>query len=291
MTIEVVEAIQSLRNGFFDVFFNFISFLGEEYVYIVLLSIIYYAYDKKLGEFLGLVIFFTGMFNAVIKGLVSAPRPFQEYPDRITNLRPDTSTGYSFPSGHTQMFSSFTFGVAFSLKAIKLVYVATILSVLMAISRMYLGVHYLEDVTVGLLLGAGAAYGFAMFFKKYKDNDQVLFKTYVILLIVFLPFVFILNYSDLYKTYGLMIGFTFGMLIEKKYIQFPMDVVLWKKGLRVLGALVIMILIMVGLDVVFETIASEGSILLHLLDLLRYGLVAFVGLGLYPLLFKPLHLN
>ena len=51
MTIEVVEFFQSFRNGFFDFFFSFISFLGEEYIYILILAIIYYAYNKKLGEF------------------------------------------------------------------------------------------------------------------------------------------------------------------------------------------------------------------------------------------------
>ncbi|QMS84508.1 phosphatase PAP2 family protein [Candidatus Xianfuyuplasma coldseepsis] len=291
MTIEVVEALQSLQNGFFDVFFNFISFLGEEYVYIVLLSIIYFAYDKKMGEFMGLVLFFTGMFNATIKGIVSAPRPFQEYPDRITNLRPETSGGYSFPSGHTQMFTSFSFAYGFYQKQIKIVYVATIFSVLMALSRMYLGVHYLEDVTVSLLLGILTAYLFAQFFVKIQDNDKALLQVYIGILLAFLPFLFILDYVDLYKTYGLMLGFTGGMVIEKKYIQFTMDTLLWKKGLRVLGGLIIMIAIMAGLDIIFEAIAKEGSTLLHLLDMIRYGLVAFVGLGVYPLLFKPLHIH
>ena len=50
MTIEVVEFFQSLQNGFFDFFFNAISFLGEEYVYIVIVGTIYYAYDKKLQD-------------------------------------------------------------------------------------------------------------------------------------------------------------------------------------------------------------------------------------------------
>lgn len=291
MTIEVVEALQSLQNGFFDVFFNFISFLGEEYVYIVLLSIIYFAVDKKMGEFMGLVLFFTGMFNAVIKGLVSAPRPFQEYPDRITNLRPETSGGYSFPSGHTQMFTSFSFAYGFYQKQVKIINLATVFSVLMALSRMYLGVHYLEDVTVSIVLGVFTAYLFAMFFEKIKDNDAALMKIYVVILIAFLPFLILLDYVDLYKTYGLMLGFTAGMFIEKRYIQFTINTVLWKRGLRVLGGLIIMIAIMAGLDIVFEAIASEGSTLLHLLDMLRYGLVAFIGLGVYPFSFKVLHLE
>jgi len=286
MTIEVVEFIQSLRTGFGDVFFNFISFLGEEYVYIVILSIIYFAYDKKLGEFVGFTMFVTGILNAVIKGLVVAERPFQKYPDRITNLRPETSGGYSFPSGHTQMFTSFTFALGFATKSKKILYGAVVLSILMAISRMYLGVHFLEDVTVGLVLGIAVAYLGYKFFYKIKDDDALLMKVYIIILVVFLPFVIILNYEDLFKTYGLMVGFTFGMMIEKKHIQFTMDVSVVKKGIRVVIGLIIMVAIMVGLGSIFDMFAKEGTTLLNVLDFIRYGLIAFVGLGLYPFLFK-----
>ena len=289
MTIQVVEWIQSFQNGFFDVFFNFISFLGEEYVYIVIMSVLYFAVDKKLGEFSGLLLFFTGMLNAAIKGLVSAERPFQKYPDRVTNLRPETSGGYSFPSGHTQMFTAFGFGIAFYTKKNVILIVAIVLSILMAISRMYLGVHFLEDVTVSLVLGVLSAWLLLRLFDWIGDNDTKLFQSYVIILLVFLPFLIALNYEDLFKTYGLMIGFTAGMYIEKTKTKFSMDVVWWKKGIRVIGGLVIMIALMVGLDILFGAIAEEGTTLLNILDGIRYGSISFVGLGLYPLLFKRFH--
>lgn len=290
MTIEVVEWIQSFQNGLFDIFFNFISFLGEEYVYIVILSVIYFSYDKKLGEFSGFTLFVAGALNSTLKALVSAQRPFQKYPDRVTNLRPETSGGYSFPSGHTQMFSSFVFGIGFYKKQKKLLMGALILGILMGISRMYLGVHFLEDVLVSLLLGIITAYGLSLLFERYKDNDTMLMKFYVITLVLFLPFVIALNYEDLYKTYGLMIGFTAGMHIEKTYIRFTMDVVWWKKVVRVLGGLVIMVAIMVGVDLIFEAISNEGSTLRHILDALRYGLITFVGLGVYPFTFKKFNI-
>ena len=37
-TIEVVEWLQSFQNGFLDFFFNMISFLGEEYIFIALME-------------------------------------------------------------------------------------------------------------------------------------------------------------------------------------------------------------------------------------------------------------
>lgn len=289
MTIEVVEWIQSYQNGVFDAFFNFISFLGEEYVYIVVLSILYFAYDKKMGEFSGFTLFIAGALNSTLKGLFSAQRPFQKYPDRVTNLRPETSGGYSFPSGHTQMFSTFVFGLGFYKKHKRIIIGALILGILMGISRMYLGVHFLEDVLVSLILGIGTAYGLMVLFDTYKDNDKVLMKIYLITLVVFLPFVIALNYEDLFKTYGLMVGFTAGMHIEKTYINFQMDVSLGKKVLRVIGGLIIMITIMIGVDIVFESISLEGSTFRNILDGIRYGLMTLVGLGIYPFAFKRFH--
>ena len=286
MTIEVVEFLQSLQNGFFDFFFNLVSFLGEQYIYILILGIVYYAYDKKLGEFLAFSLFFAGIFNNVIKGIVSARRPFEKYPDRVNNLRPETSTGHSFPSGHTQNFTTFLFAEAFYSKKRNIFIVASILVVLMAMSRMYLGVHFLEDVVVAIGLGIVSAWFFAKFFKKVQDKPQRLMTMYIVILFVFLPFIFILDGADLFKSYGLFAGFTLAMYFEKKYINFTNDVSFTKKAIRVISGLIIMLSIQVGLGYIFDMLGSEGSTLLNILDMVRYSLIAFVGLGIYPMLFK-----
>ena len=284
MTIEVVEFFQSLQNGFFDLFFNMISFLGEEYIYILILGIVYYAYDKKLGEYLAFTLFFTGIFNNTLKVLFNHQRPFEKYPDRVNNLRPATSTGNSFPSGHVQNFSAFLFAGGFHFKKKSIFIIATVLSILMAISRMYLGVHFLEDVLVSLVLGILTAYVISIIFKKVNDNQ--LHMIYLGILVVFLPVMLLIGEDDLFKAYGLMLGFLFAMLYEKKYVQFTYDVSLVKKVIRVVSGLIVMITIQLGVGMLFDLFAEEGSFLLNILDLIRYGLIAFVGLGLYPTLFK-----
>ncbi|AIO18632.1 undecaprenyl pyrophosphate phosphatase [Candidatus Izimaplasma bacterium HR1] len=284
MTINVVEFFQSLQSGFFDFFFNMISFLGEQYVYILILGIVYYAYNKKLGEYLAFTLFFTGLFNNTLKLLVNAQRPFQKYPDRVNNLRPETSTGHSFPSGHVQNFTAFLFAEGFYVKKVRFFVVASVLAALMAISRMYLGVHFLEDVLVSIILGILTAYAFSKFF--FKLDDKKLHILYIITITIFTPFVFLLGEEDLFKAYGLMIGLLGAMMFEKKYVKFTMDVSLIKKVIRVVSGLVVMLSIQLGLGVLFDMLASEGSMLLFALDAIRYGLVAFIGLGVYPILFK-----
>ena len=189
MTIEVIEFIQSFRNGFFDFFFNAVSFVGEEYVYITILGVIYYGINKRLGEVLALSLFFTAAINTIIKGIVGALRPFELYPDRVVNLRPDTAGGHSFPSGHTQQFTTFYYTGALQLRKTYGFIIAGILSILMAISRMYLGVHFLEDVSVSICLGIVIAIVVSALYNKYKDT-KVLDKIYIGIVVVLLPFVF-----------------------------------------------------------------------------------------------------
>jgi len=286
MTIEVVEFFQSLQNGFFDLFFNFISFLGEQYIYIFIIAVVYYAYDKKLGELLSLSLFFASVLNNVIKGIVSAKRPFEKFPDRVNNLRPSTSTGHSFPSGHTQGFATFLYAEAFWTRKKNIFIVATILSVLMAMSRMYLGVHFLEDVLVSIVLGIISAWLLVKLFNNIKDDDFKLHTIYVTMLIVFLPFLWLLDGADLFKSYGLLAGFTGAMMFEKQYVKFSLQVSVQKKVIRVVSGLITMLSIQLGLGFIFDLIANEGTQLLNILDMIRYGLIAFVGLGVYPLLFK-----
>ena len=287
MTIEVVEFLQNMQNGFFDFFFNFISFLGEEYIYILILGTIYYAINKKFGEYLAFTLFFTGLLNSTIKVIVNAPRPFQKYPDRVTNLRPETSEGFSFPSGHTQNFTAFLFAGGFKLKNMNFIIVASVLSALMGMSRMYLGVHFLEDVAVGLVLGIITAYALSKLF--YQLSDKQLFYLNIGVLVFFLPFLLIYGDESFFKGYGLMVGFTFAMMFEKKYVNFSLNVSTLKKVIRVVSGLLVMVSIQLGLGIVFDLFAEEGTMLLHILDLVRYGLIAFVGLGLYPLLFQKLN--
>jgi membrane-associated phospholipid phosphatase len=285
MTIEVLEFIQEFRNPFFDFLFNFISFLGEDYTYITVLAILYYAYDKKLAEVVAFSLFTTASINALLKAIFMAPRPFTKYPDRVVNLRPETAGGYSFPSGHTQGFTTFTFSLFFKEKKKFLLIIALILSLLMAISRMYLGVHFLEDVTVSLVLGVLIAYGLVMLYNKTRESGKHI-GVYIITLVVLSPFLLFLDYKSFFTSYGLLLGFTLAMWLEQTYVNFDVKVSIYKRIIRILLGIILMLIVQVGLKYVFELVFGET----HLLNLIRYGLISFVGLGLFPMTFKYLRI-
>jgi len=289
-SIQFIEWLQSYQNDFLDFFFNVISFLGEQYVFIVVLGYIYWSHNKKMGEYIGLSLGFTSVINNALKVIINAPRPFTQYPDRVNNLRPSTSTGTSFPSGHTQNFSTFLYAISIFIKKRWIFILSTILVIFMMFSRMYLGVHYVEDVLAGALLGFLIAFFVYYFFNKIYTNQVLLHRIYLITIIVSFPIVFILGSEDLFKGYGILSGFVFAMIFEKKYVNFQVNVSIIKKIMRLLVGAIILITLQIGVKMMYAPFVDEGTYWYDVLSFFRYFLIAFIGFGIYPYFFKKLNM-
>src|SRR5918998_270490 len=96
----------------------------------------------------------SAVLNQLLKALFARPRPFFEHPLLV-------EISYSFPSGHA-MESLVAYGMLayFAVLALRtwkwrvaVVFAAALLVVLIGLSRMYLGVHYLSDVVAGYAAG------------------------------------------------------------------------------------------------------------------------------------------
>lgn len=285
--LDIILFLQGLRSGFTDFFFNAVSFFGEEYFYIALLGSVYWGINKKFGEYLGVTLGFSITLNNVLKGIFNMPRPFQEYPNQVENLRDYSATGSAFPSGHVQGSSSLFFAIYLFLKRRWLLVLAITMTILMMLSRMYLGVHYIQDVIIGGIIGFLIAWVNMIFFKKYSDNQEKLHRYYSILVLVFLPGLFFLEINDFFKGYGILVGVILGIILEKTHINFTLDQPLFKKVIRVVLGIAVMGLTLTVLKPIFGlTGLEEGTWGSNMLDFFRYFLVAFVGIGLYPMVFK-----
>ncbi|MEU4765723.1 phosphatase PAP2 family protein [Actinosynnema sp. NPDC023794] len=94
--------------------------------------------------------------SEVLKTLVDADRPCRALPvDAIIERCPEAGD-WSFPSNHATIASAVAVGLAIAWRAL-LPWVAA-MALLMAFSRVFVGVHYPRDVIVGLLLGAAVAW-------------------------------------------------------------------------------------------------------------------------------------
>ncbi|MBU1145418.1 MAG: phosphatase PAP2 family protein [Firmicutes bacterium] len=308
--LEIIRWLQSFRNDFLDYFFQFWTMFGEELFIIAILGFMYWCYDKKIGETIGITVFVSLVFNSVLKVIVSRPRPFL-VDSTIENIRPKTSLGYSFPSGHTQGAAT-TFGsLGIWIKKRWLTITVSLIILLVAISRMYLGVHYLSDVIVGAIFGIGISFGFYFYFKKHEDHKKIyniiFISSVVIFLFSYLYFLFTAESSlDLYtnvegvsKMMGAIIGFIFGLKFEAKKTMFSNHKILKKNVIRFVGGVIVVMAIRLALKAVFSFIINpedlvqdqyiQSSIAL-LFDFIRYFAMVFVGIGAYPILFKKFNI-
>lgn len=314
--IEIILWLQSFRNGFLDALFEFITMFGEELIIIGLLGVLYWCYDKKVGEQIGITVFISLVLNALIKTIVQRNRPYV-VDSRIEAIRPETAGGYSFPSGHTQGAAS-TFGsIAIWLKKRWITITSIIIIILVAISRMYLGVHYLSDVIIGGILGIGISWGGYKIFKRNQPNTK-LYKYIIYAALSFGIFMYLItlftitststmnNAKNLYdklestlKMLGTISGFVLGISYEKKHVNFTQHRILWKNIIRFILGVAIVMIVRIGLKEIFKLIINpdnltEGQLfessLSLLFDTLRYTAMVFIGIGLYPKLFKKINI-
>lgn len=87
---------------------------------------------------------------AAIKHLTARPRPHMAHDDLVLSVAPLDK--YSFPSGHT--LHAVNFAIQISVFAPSLAWLVIPFAVMVALSRMVLGLHYLSDVLVGAIIGA-----------------------------------------------------------------------------------------------------------------------------------------
>lgn len=284
---EMVIWLQGLSNAFTDLFFNFISFFGEPEFYILLLGFIYWIYNKKAGEFIGLTLGLSLSLNNVFKGIFNVERPFLTHPEEIQNMRASTATGSSFPSGHVQGATTIFFAVATYFKQRWLFIVAAVMIILMMISRMYLGVHYLQDVIAGGIIGIGITLGMYKAFTMLYENQQRLHQFYIALAVILFPAILLIDVNDFFRGYGIMVGFILAIIFEKHYINFTLDVSRVKLALRYVVGVGAILITMIALGELFSLInTTQGSLPENMLDFVRFFAVAFIGFGVYPYIFN-----
>ena len=97
----------------------------------------------------------TGLgIYTLLKSRIGRERPYSAHGERIVCAMPPLDR-YSFPSGHTLHAVCFT-GIACAYLPL-LAWVLVPFALLVAVSRLVLGLHYPSDVLAGALIGGGLA--------------------------------------------------------------------------------------------------------------------------------------
>lgn len=144
---------EHLRNPYLDPVVIFITHLGDSGWFWVVLTGIFLIFSKtrKTGIVSGLALLFSLLVNNVcLKNLVARTRPYDQIRE-LTRLVGE-QVDFSFPSGHSA--ASFAAAFAIYLNLPKRYGVpALVLAGLIALSRLYVGVHYPTDVLFGSVSG------------------------------------------------------------------------------------------------------------------------------------------
>ena len=150
--METIDFLQSAASPVLDVIAQGISDLGSEQGYIALLLAVYLGYDASIGRRVGVYLLLSFTLNFHLKEFFGTVRPFHERPDLLRSTEEDLGPG--FPSGHAQAATTFWGYLALRVRR-RWFWAAAILVVfLIALTRLYLGVHVPVDVWGGILIGA-----------------------------------------------------------------------------------------------------------------------------------------
>ncbi len=127
---------------------NAFTYLGYGPFFAIALPLIYWLWDKKVGLHLAIIVFMVAISNAWLKDLIGDPRPALQF---AVDSRVGSSGG--MPSGHAQVAFAMWLWIAREIKSGWAWAAAITIAVCVCFSRIYLGVHDLEDVLVGATLG------------------------------------------------------------------------------------------------------------------------------------------
>ena len=295
--------LEGLRNTVLDAFFSFITLFGEETIFMAVGMIVFWCVDKYKGYYLLCVGFLGTVLNQFLKILCRIPRPWVKDPNfTIVETAREAASGYSFPSGHTQTAVGLYGGIARVNKNTALRVGMLALAALVALSRMYLGVHTPADVLVSVGIGAVLVFGMCPLFRKAEESPRVMVAvlgSFIALMVAYLCFVHLFPFpAEVYEAdavhnlqsaqkngftlLGCAVGLLLAYVVDRKWINFDTKAVWWAQIIKTVGGILLVLatkeLLRAPLDALFGGHLAARSV--------RYFLIVVVGGILWPMTFK-----
>ncbi len=264
---EVIVWVQGFRTPALDSFFQAVTFLGEEEFYLLVLPLIYWVINKPLGVRLVFAFLPAAYLNAGLKELFFIPRP-----DPACVARLVEATACAFPSGHAQN-STVLFGFLAAHVRRWLGWALTALLIAsVALSRVYLGVHYPQDVLSGFFFGVAYLLLFLWLEKPVSAwiGDQALAVRLGLAFLVPTLLIFLHPTKDITTIMAALAGSGVACVLEGKWIRFEVSGLWWKRALRFLVGLVLVAITYLGL----KKVVSPAGLVFRFV---RYGCAGLTG--------------
>lgn len=304
---------ENIRSESLNPFMMEVSNIAISFWLLAVFMCLFWCINKKAGLFILTTYSISSLTNAIVKLSFCIYRPWirdsQIAPpmikmaDRIIDAK-RTASGYSFPSGHTQVVTSYFASCIYltweKCKWLAILFLSAIFVV--AFSRNYLGVHTPQDVVVGFILGSLSVYWANLFINRAnqdKKSDLKLLIYAIIIGIVSILYFTFKNYptaldaegklivdpknmmKDGFLGIGVWLGFNLGWFIEKHFVDFSTDCSTVCKILRAI----------IGVATVYLVYHKLGGLYYSYLPnyyarMCQWASMMLYILAIYPLIFK-----
>lgn len=299
--MDILYALEKMRTPFWNGVMSAVTQLGGEVIFIVAAVVVFWCVSKWEGYYLMTIAFCGTVLNQFLKLICRVPRPWVRDPNfTIVESARAEATGYSFPSGHTQNAIGLFGGMARwgGRRWVRLG--LTVLALVIAFSRMYLGVHTPADVGVSLVLAAALVLGLYPLMRRAQEKPRYMGYVLAAMLVVsgaFVVFVETCGFpadmdaenlasgiGNAWKMLGAVAGMTLAWLLDRRYIHFETQAVWWVQVIKVAVGMALLLAIKSGLKApLLALLGHEG-----LAGGVRYFLLVLVAGAVWPLVFRPM---
>ena len=292
--MQLLYVLEQLRTPAVTKALSALTYFGGVYGFMVLSIIIFWCIDKRCGYFMLSLGFLGTVINQFLKIIFRIPRPWVLDPsfEPVESAVADAG-GFSFPSGHTQNVFA-TFGGVFAwTKKTWLKILCAVMIVLVAFSRMYLGVHTPLDVGVSVVIGIVLL---LVLYPVFRDIDRHpnRFYGFLAVLAVLLAAFLLYSYPDwMYAEEhvvnliearhnasiltGALAALTIAYTLDLRRTRFDTKAIWWAQILKVVIGLI------VTLALIERTKADLGKS--DIVTGLRYFLGVLFAAGVWPMTF------
>jgi len=304
--ISLIQSLQTLSPAL-DSFMKIVSFIGTPEFFLVLVPFIYWTIDRHIGIRSLLVLLYFDSITVPLKILFHQPRPFW-----IGGVKQLSIEGtYGIPSGHSGRTLAVSGYLATRIKKNWFWTVAIIYVLLMGISRLYLGMHFPQDVLGGWIIGILVIWAVTKWDdavrkwladKSLSTQIMIGFLTAMGILLIGFTVRFIVSgtpdpaewsaynteartATHFFTTAGAVFGAYAGYALMRQYASFNAEGDWPKRIARYFLGIICLLLLHYGLDTVFSAIAPDESVIGYVLRFTRYGLDTFWLTFLGPWLF------
>ena len=284
--LDFVETLAGTRGPLGDLLAQALHFSGGTLFFLVVLPIIYWGLDRKLGIRLILALTTSYALGTLLKTQFSAPRPFHIAPELIPPLF--DQDGYGFPSNHVLLAVAVWGYLASYLRNRWIHFAVTLLVVAQMWSRVYAGVHFLHDVIGGLIFGFIALWIFTQALRYLPPRWLSLSDTTKFSLTIgssFLIYLILSQNEDAPTVVGLWLGCGLGIILREKWSGNDVAGGYIQRTIRVLFGLILLVSFFFATRALFANLSYEGSSVALVLRILRYALTVILGLTIIPRVF------